>query len=136
MVKDKGLNCRMILCNRPHGAPVTERAIPTAIFSAEPAVKKHYLRKWLQVQRPLWVKQSSGARSSTVRVRACCARLLRILWLALGNTVSTGVVVKDTSRRGVGRVDRTAVEAFVLSGLELSKEEEVMVGGDFVLGQA
>ena len=51
MVKDKGLNCRMILCNRPHGAPVTDRAVPTAIFSAEPAVKKHYLRKWLQVQR-------------------------------------------------------------------------------------
>ncbi|CAM9095659.1 unnamed protein product, partial [Laminaria digitata] len=48
MVKDKGLNCRMILCNRPHGAPVTDRAVPTAIFSAEPAVKKHYLRKWLK----------------------------------------------------------------------------------------
>ncbi|CAM9478652.1 unnamed protein product [Pylaiella littoralis] len=48
MVKDKGLNCRMILSNRPHGAPVTERAVPTAIFSAEPAVKKHYLRKWLK----------------------------------------------------------------------------------------
>ena len=49
MVKDKGLNCRMILSNRPHGAPVTDRAVPTAIFSAEPAVKKHYLRKWLKV---------------------------------------------------------------------------------------
>eukprot|EP00752_Nemacystus_decipiens_P002463 g2319.t1 len=48
MVKDKGLNCRMILSNRPHGAPVTDRAVPTAIFSAEPAVKKHYLRKWLK----------------------------------------------------------------------------------------
>lgn len=50
MVKDKGLNCRMILCNRPHGAPVTDRAVPTAIFSAELAVKKHYLRKWLKVR--------------------------------------------------------------------------------------
>ena len=30
------------------GAPTTERAIPTAIFSAEPAVKQTYLRKWLK----------------------------------------------------------------------------------------
>lgn len=58
MVKDKGLNCRMILCNRPHGAPVTDRAVPTAIFSAEPAVKKHYLRKWLQVQREVFMVEA------------------------------------------------------------------------------
>lgn len=49
-MKDKGLNCRMIISNRPHGAPVTERAIPTVIFAAETAVKKHFLRKWLKVR--------------------------------------------------------------------------------------
>ena len=27
---------------------MTERAVPTAIFSAEPAVQPHYLRKWLK----------------------------------------------------------------------------------------
>jgi DNA polymerase epsilon subunit 1 len=27
---------------------VTERAVPTAIFSAEPTVRRHYLRKWLR----------------------------------------------------------------------------------------
>ncbi|CAM9091188.1 unnamed protein product, partial [Phaeothamnion confervicola] len=48
MVKDKGLNCRLVIASRPHGAAVTDRAIPTAIFSAEPSVKKHYLRKWLK----------------------------------------------------------------------------------------
>ncbi|TFJ85676.1 hypothetical protein NSK_003184 [Nannochloropsis salina CCMP1776] len=48
MVKDKGLNCRLVIANRPHGAPVTERAIPTAIFSTEPGVRKHFLRKWLK----------------------------------------------------------------------------------------
>lgn len=48
MVKDKGLNCRLVIANRPHGAPVTERAIPTAIFSTEPAVRRHFLRKWLK----------------------------------------------------------------------------------------
>ena len=48
MVKDKGLNCRLVISNRPHGAPVTERAIPTAIFSTEPGVRKHFLRKWLK----------------------------------------------------------------------------------------
>ena len=48
LIKDKGLNCRFILADRPHGAPVTERAIPTAIWKSEPAVMKHFLRKWLK----------------------------------------------------------------------------------------
>jgi hypothetical protein len=32
MLQDKGLNCRLVIANRPFGAPVTERAIPTVIF--------------------------------------------------------------------------------------------------------
>ncbi|ORY88326.1 DNA polymerase epsilon catalytic subunit A [Leucosporidium creatinivorum] len=48
MVRDKGLSCRFIISTKPHGAPVTERAVPVAIFSAEPSVKKHFLRKWLK----------------------------------------------------------------------------------------
>lgn len=48
MVKDKGLSCRFIISAKPNGAPVTERAIPVAIFTAEESVKRHYLRKWLK----------------------------------------------------------------------------------------
>ncbi|EQK98651.1 DNA polymerase epsilon [Ophiocordyceps sinensis CO18] len=48
MVKDKGLNCKFIICSRPRHAPVTERAIPVAIFSAEEPVKRTYLKKWLK----------------------------------------------------------------------------------------
>ncbi|KAF3906314.1 hypothetical protein ABW20_dc0103392 [Dactylellina cionopaga] len=48
MVKDKGLNCKFIISAKPRGAPVTERAVPVAIFSAEESVKKHFLRKWLR----------------------------------------------------------------------------------------
>ncbi|XP_033110052.1 DNA polymerase epsilon catalytic subunit A-like isoform X2 [Anneissia japonica] len=48
MVKDKGLACRFIISRKPDGAPVTERAVPLAIFQAEPGVKKHYLKKWLK----------------------------------------------------------------------------------------
>lgn len=48
IIKDKGLNCKFIIAERPHGASVTERAIPTAIWKAEPAVMKEYLRKWLK----------------------------------------------------------------------------------------
>lgn len=48
MVKDKGLNCKYIICSKPRDAPVTERAIPVAIFSAELSVKRHFLRKWLR----------------------------------------------------------------------------------------
>jgi len=48
IIKDKGLNCKFIIAEQPYGAPVTDRAIPTAIWKAEPAVMKHYLRKWLK----------------------------------------------------------------------------------------
>jgi len=48
MVKDKGLNCKYIISSRPKNAPVTDRAIPVAIFSADDSVKKYFLRKWLK----------------------------------------------------------------------------------------
>ncbi|OJJ99266.1 hypothetical protein ASPACDRAFT_1901862 [Aspergillus aculeatus ATCC 16872] len=48
MVKDKGLNCKYIISSRPRNTPVTERAIPVAIFSAEESVKRFFLRKWLK----------------------------------------------------------------------------------------
>lgn len=48
MVKDKGLACKYIISKKPLGSPVTERAIPVEIFSAEYDVKSHYLKKWLK----------------------------------------------------------------------------------------
>ncbi len=55
IIKDKELNCKFILSQLPHGAPVSERAVPTAIWKAEPAVTKRYLRRWLKdpgMERP------------------------------------------------------------------------------------
>ncbi|VDO10079.1 unnamed protein product [Rodentolepis nana] len=48
IVKEAGLSCRFIIARQPEQAPVTERAIPLAIFQAEPSVKRHFLRKWLK----------------------------------------------------------------------------------------
>ena len=48
MVKDKGLNCKYIISSKPKNTPVTERALPVAIFSAEDSVKRYFLRKWLK----------------------------------------------------------------------------------------
>ncbi|EXJ93729.1 DNA polymerase epsilon catalytic subunit A [Capronia coronata CBS 617.96] len=48
MTKDKGLNCKYIISARPRNTPVTDRAIPVAIFSAEEGVKRYFLRKWLK----------------------------------------------------------------------------------------
>ncbi|KAJ5749780.1 DNA polymerase epsilon catalytic subunit A [Penicillium manginii] len=48
MVKDKGLNCKYIISARPRNTPVTERAIPVTIFSAEENVRRFFLRKWLK----------------------------------------------------------------------------------------
>ena len=48
MVKEAGLACKYIIASQPAEAPVTERALPVAIFDAEEAVKVHYLRRWLK----------------------------------------------------------------------------------------
>ena len=48
MVKDKGLNCKYIIASKPKHAPVTDRAIPVAIFSADDHVKRYFLRKWMR----------------------------------------------------------------------------------------
>ncbi|XP_065073055.1 DNA polymerase epsilon catalytic subunit 1 [Ochlerotatus camptorhynchus] len=48
MVKDAGLACKFVISKKPDGAPVTERAIPLAIFQSEPSIRRHYLRKWLK----------------------------------------------------------------------------------------
>lgn len=49
VIKDKGLCCRFVIANVPRDAPVTERAIPLAIFQSEQSIRNHYLRKWLRV---------------------------------------------------------------------------------------
>lgn len=48
MIKDKGLNCKYIISSKPRNTPVTDRAIPVTIFSAEESVKRFFLRKWLK----------------------------------------------------------------------------------------
>ena len=37
MLVDKGLNCKYVIAAKPHGAPTSERAIPTDIFQADEA---------------------------------------------------------------------------------------------------
>ena len=47
ILKEKGISCHLVIANRPVGASATERAIPIQIFSADEAVKRSFLRKWL-----------------------------------------------------------------------------------------
>lgn len=39
---------KYIISKKPEGSPVTERAIPLAIFQSEPSVRRHFLRRWLK----------------------------------------------------------------------------------------
>lgn len=48
VVKDKGLACKFIVSAKPYGAPVTDRAVPVAIFNSEKPVKEHFLRRFLK----------------------------------------------------------------------------------------
>jgi DNA polymerase epsilon subunit 1 len=46
-IKDAGLNCNYVIASRPEGAATSERAVPVAIFSTEPAVARSFLRRWV-----------------------------------------------------------------------------------------
>ena len=48
MVKEAGLACKFVISRKPENAPVTERAVPLAIFQSDPAVRSFYLKKWLK----------------------------------------------------------------------------------------
>ncbi|RCN31046.1 b, exonuclease domain protein, DNA polymerase family, partial [Ancylostoma caninum] len=43
---DAGLACKFVISRHPLGSPVTERAVPIAIFLAEDKVRLHYLKQW------------------------------------------------------------------------------------------
>ncbi|KDD76144.1 B-family DNA polymerase, partial [Helicosporidium sp. ATCC 50920] len=45
-IKDKGLVCHYLVARSPADAPTSERAIPVAIFSTEPAVARTFLARW------------------------------------------------------------------------------------------
>ncbi|CAA0372322.1 unnamed protein product [Arabidopsis thaliana] len=49
MVKDKGLRCQYIVAREPEGTPVSERAVPVAIFQTDGPEKKFYLQKWCNI---------------------------------------------------------------------------------------
>ncbi|GAB2274640.1 DNA polymerase epsilon catalytic subunit A [Dionaea muscipula] len=49
MVKDKGLLCQYIVACEPKGTPVSERAIPVAIFESDTDITKSFLRKWCKI---------------------------------------------------------------------------------------
>eukprot|EP00928_Gymnodinium_smaydae_P047182 TRINITY_DN31474_c0_g1_i1.p1 TRINITY_DN31474_c0_g1~~TRINITY_DN31474_c0_g1_i1.p1 ORF type:complete len:2595 (-),score=668.49 TRINITY_DN31474_c0_g1_i1:121-7905(-) len=48
MLTDDGINCHMLIANKPANASTTDRAIPVKIFNAEYEVKKQWLRKWCE----------------------------------------------------------------------------------------
>ncbi|XP_020214340.1 DNA polymerase epsilon catalytic subunit A isoform X3 [Cajanus cajan] len=56
MVKDKGLRCQYIVASEPKGAPVSERAVPVAIFGTDAEVMKFYVRKWCKVSSDVGIR--------------------------------------------------------------------------------
>ncbi|KAL1201896.1 DNA polymerase epsilon catalytic subunit A [Cardamine amara subsp. amara] len=57
MVKDKGLRCQYIVACEPKGTPVSERAVPVAIFeTTKPEITKYYLRKWCKTSSDVGIR--------------------------------------------------------------------------------
>lgn len=56
MVKDKGLRCQYIVACEPRGTPVSERAVPVAIFETDIEIMKFYLRKWCKISSDVGIR--------------------------------------------------------------------------------
>ncbi|XP_042499556.1 DNA polymerase epsilon catalytic subunit A-like isoform X2 [Macadamia integrifolia] len=56
MVKDKGLRCQYIVAREPQGNPVSERAIPVAIFETNAEIAKFYVRKWCKISSDVGIR--------------------------------------------------------------------------------
>ncbi|KAL4274363.1 hypothetical protein AHAS_AhasUnG0001500 [Arachis hypogaea] len=56
MVKDKGLRCQYIVASEPKGTPVSERAIPVAIFETKAEVMKYYVRRWCKASSDVGIR--------------------------------------------------------------------------------
>ncbi|XP_051120943.1 DNA polymerase epsilon catalytic subunit A-like [Andrographis paniculata] len=56
MVKDKGLLCQYIVACEPKGTPVSERAIPVAIFETDEEIMKFYVKKWCKVSSDVGIR--------------------------------------------------------------------------------
>lgn len=48
IVKDKGLNCKILISKKPDGTTVTERAIPSVVFALPNEEKMKFLKLWLK----------------------------------------------------------------------------------------
>ncbi|KAK9279688.1 hypothetical protein L1049_013368 [Liquidambar formosana] len=56
MVKDKGLRCQYIVACEPRGTPVSERAVPVAIFETDAEIMKYYVRKWCKISSDVGIR--------------------------------------------------------------------------------
>ena len=48
IIKDKGLNCKILIAKKPEGTSVSERALPSVVFSLPDNEKLKFLRTWLR----------------------------------------------------------------------------------------
>lgn len=48
IIKDKGLNCKILISKKPEGSTVTERALPSVVFSLPDPEKIKFLKLWLK----------------------------------------------------------------------------------------
>ncbi|KAJ0576989.1 putative DNA-directed DNA polymerase [Helianthus annuus] len=56
MVKDKGLRCQYVVACEPRGNPVSERAVPVAIFETDAELMKFYLKKWCKISSDFGIR--------------------------------------------------------------------------------
>ncbi|URE33478.1 DNA polymerase [Musa troglodytarum] len=78
MVKDKGLHCQYIVAREPQGTPVSERAIPVAIFETDAEIAKYYLRKWCKIASDVGIRSIVDWSYYTLRLSSAIQKIITI----------------------------------------------------------
>ncbi|CAL9170786.1 unnamed protein product [Musa hybrid cultivar] len=78
MVKDKGLHCQYIVAREPQGTPVSERAVPVAIFETDAEIAKYYLRKWCKITSDVGIRSIVDWSYYTLRLSSAIQKIITI----------------------------------------------------------
>ena len=74
MVRAAGLACQFLVSKAPVGSPVTDRAIPVAIFQADWRLRVKQLRKWTGNRQ---IDAATDLREVNIAARRSVCRKLR-----------------------------------------------------------
>lgn len=124
MVQNAGLSCKLLISREPSHAATSERALPCAIFSAEPKVRNYYLEKWTGLKNTD-IKNVIDWEYYLERLGATVAKIISIPAILQGvsNPVTHITLPKWVYRK---KIRCKKITTFFKKGNHLSKRKRIL----------